>query len=137
MSLIRINRNPSGRQLAVFALAWLVFAAAAGAVLWHHGHLAAAASVWELAAAVPIIGVISRRLLRLIYLGLCYAAYPVGFVVSHVAVALVYYLALTPIGLTMRLLRYDPLKRAFDRSAQTYWVRRGEKKPVENYFRQS
>jgi|CZKI01.1.fsa_nt_gi hypothetical protein len=137
MSLIRINRNPSGRQLLVFGVAWLVLLGLFGWQTWPRGRHWAAEAAWALAALVPLAGLISRRFLRLVYLALSYATFPLGFVVSRVILALVYYLAVTPIGLTMRLFHYDPLSRRFDPKAQSYWIRRDGTKPPESYFQQS
>jgi len=137
MPLIRINKNPGRRQLAVFALAWLAILAVAGAESWRRGRHLAAEAAWALAAAAPLAGLASLGALRRLYLWTCYAAYPVGFAVSHLALAAVYYLAITPIGLTMRLLGYDPLARGFDRRARTYWIARGRARPAGDYFKQS
>jgi hypothetical protein len=136
MSLIRINKNPSSRQLFVFAASWVVFMGALGAVGWFRGRHGHATMFWVLAAALPLAGLASRSLLRIAFLGLSYATYPVGIVVSNAVLALVYYLALTPIGLTMRLFRYDPLARKFDPAAQSYWIPRIPNKPAESYFKQ-
>lgn len=136
MRLIRINKNPDRRQLVVFAVAWLAVLSLTGAVSWHRGRLAAAEIAWVSAAAVPLAGAAIPGLLRRIYVWLSYAAYPVGLAVSHVVLALVYYLALTPIGLTMRLFRHDPLGRRFEPKARTYWTTRGAAKHAEDYFRQ-
>ncbi len=103
MSLIRINVNPSGRQLLVFAAAWLAFLGAIGAENWHHGRPSAAAVCWTLAGLLPLAGAFSRASVRFVFVGMSYATRPIGIVVSYVVLALVYYLALTPIGLTMRL----------------------------------
>jgi Saxitoxin biosynthesis operon protein SxtJ len=137
MPLIRINRNPSGGQLRVFALAWLGILGVAGWISWFHGRNTVAAIAWILAAAVPLAGLADRRALRLVYVGLSLATYPVGFVVSHAVLALVYFLILTPIGLAMRLFGRDPLARRFDPRASSYWIPRGPERPAENYFRQS
>jgi len=137
VSLIRINRKPSGRQLAVFGLAWLGILGAAGWASWIRGRHTAAEIAWTLAAAVPLAGLVDRRFLRLVYVGLSFATYPVGLVVSHVVLALVYYLVLTPIGLAMRLFGRDPLSRRFDPRASSHWIPREPERPVEDYFRQS
>ena len=71
------------------------------------------------------------------YVGLSYATYPVGFVVSHAVLALVYFLALAPIGLTMRLLGHDPLSRKFEPGTKSYWKPRDGKRTAESYFNQS
>ena len=137
MPLIRINRNPSGRQLAVFGLAWLGILGVAGWACWIRGRHGAAGIAWTLAAMVPLAGLADRRALRLVYVGLSLATYPIGFVVSHVVLALVYYLVLTPIGLAMRLLGRDPLNRRFDPKAASYWTARGPERPAEDYFHQN
>lgn len=137
MSLIRIDKNPSGRQLIVFGGAWLGFFGVAGWLCWHRGRHAAAEALWGAAALVPLAGAVSRRAIRSAYVGLSYATYPIGFVVSHVALALVYYLALAPIGLTMRLFGHDPLSRKFDKAAKSYWKRRKGPRPPASYFDQS
>ncbi|HEY5078887.1 MAG TPA: SxtJ family membrane protein [Opitutaceae bacterium] len=137
MPLIRINRNPSRRQLAVFGLAWLVFLGLSGCASWSKGRHAAAEVLWFAAAVVPLAGLFLPRFLRGVYLALSYVTYPVGYVVSYVVLAIVYFLALAPIGLTMRLLRHDPLSRRRDHSAKSYWIARGPAKPAEDYFNQS
>ena len=137
MSLLRINRQPTRRQLLVFGLAWLtVFGALAGR-LGQSGRPAATAAAALLAAAVPLVGLASAEWLRRIYVGLSCAVYPIGFVVSHVILALVYYVVLTPIGWLARLGGYDPLARRFDPAAPTYWRARPAPKPAESYLRQN
>jgi hypothetical protein len=137
MSLIRINVNPSGRQLLVFACTWLAFFGVIGAGNWHHGRHATAWFFWTFAALVPLLGAFSRAALRFVFVGLSYATRPIGLLVSYVVLALVYYLALTPIGLTMRLLGHDPLSRKIEPDAESYWSPRNKTKPVESYFNQS
>ena len=45
-------------------------------------------------------------------------------------------LLFTPIGLAMRLVGRDPLRRRFDRQASTYWIKRPEQDETGRYFRQ-
>jgi hypothetical protein len=137
MSLIRIEKNPSARQLAVFAAACLVFFGLWGSACWFRGRHTAGGILWAVAAGVPLAGAASRKWLRYAYVGMSYATYPAGWIVSHAVLALVYFLALTPIGLTMRLFGHDPLSRKFDPGARSYWKPREKTKPVESYFKQS
>ena len=57
-------------------------------------------------------------------------------VVSYTVLAMVFYLVLTPIGLLMRLVGYDPMSRRFDKDAASYWVPREGSRKVGRYFRQ-
>ena len=72
-----------------------------------------------------------------VYLTLSYATYPIGFVVSHVVLALIYYVGFTFFGLALRLFRHDPLALRRDSNATTYWKVRNQERPPHNYFCQS
>lgn len=45
-----------------------------------------------------------------------------GFVMTKILLTLVFFLAVTPTGLLMRLFRRDPLARGFDPGRETYWL---------------
>lgn len=47
-----------------------------------------------------------------------------GAVVTPVVMALVFFLAVTPTALLLRLFGKDPLNRRFDPSAESYWIAR-------------
>jgi hypothetical protein len=135
--MIRIEHQPSRRQLAVFGLLWLAFFSILGWLAWRRtGSLAAAGAFWAIGAAIPAVGRAWPGGLRIVYLLAAYATFPVGLVVSFVILALVYYFVLTPTGLVLRLSGYDPMQRRFDRSAKTYWTPREQEKTTERYFRQ-
>ena len=136
MALIRINRNPTRTQLTVFGVAWLIFFGVWGGIAAAKGAATVARVLWTLAGVIPLLGWFFPRGLRLVYLALSYATYPIGFVVSHVVLGLIYYLVFTPVGLIMRLFRYDPLTRRFEAQAASYWKTRTNPKPVASHFRQ-
>ena len=138
MSIIRINRDPTRSQLFVFGLVWLLFFGAVGAVVWGRGGpRPLALGIGAAAVIVPLVGMLSPRFLRIVYLGMAYAALPIGFVVSHLLLAVVYYLVLTPTGLLMRAFGHDPMGRRFDPRAASYWVPRKGPPSADRYFRQS
>jgi len=137
MSLIVIDHHPSQRQLRVFGLTWLAFFAIFGCVAWTKYHsVCVAGSLWGVAAALPLIGWFVPELLRIVFVVMGYAAFPIGLVVSFALLASIYYIVLTPIGLIMRLTRYDPMSRKVDRAAKTYWVERPAARDARDYFRQ-
>jgi multisubunit Na+/H+ antiporter MnhG subunit len=138
MSIVRINRHPTRKQLNQFGLIWLGFMTFFGAVAWFKLDMPKTATgLWVAAVVVPVIGWLLPSFMRLVFLGMSYAAWPIGFVVSHVVLALVYYLVMTPIGLAMRVVGYDPMNRRRDVSDESTWVERdsGTRGP-ESYFRQ-
>ena len=137
MALLEINRHPTARELRRFGVLLAAFVALAGGLLyWRFEAPAAARMVWTAGAALVAIYVAVAALRRWIYLGWLYAAFPVGWTLSHVMLAAAYYLVLVPIGLLLRLFRGDPLDRTPNRSAASYWVARRPVRNVRRYFRQ-
>jgi ABC-type uncharacterized transport system permease subunit len=138
MGFVKINRHPTIRQLHQFGLIWLGFLTFFGVIAWFRlESRPTAVALWSLAAAVPIIGWLVPPFMRLVFLGMSYAAWPIGFVVSHVVLAAVYYLVLTPIGLVMRLFGYDPMARRRTAAGATFWMKRTmDDRGPQRYFRQ-
>lgn len=138
MSVVSVNRDPTPRQLNQFGFIWLGFLTFFGAVLWFKVDSNTAAIVlWVGAIVIPVIGWLVPAVMRAVFLGMSYAAWPIGYVVSHVVLAIVYYLVMTPIGLAMRLFGYDPMTRRGQLDGTSAWVERadGGRQP-HSYFRQ-
>jgi hypothetical protein len=138
MSVVQINRDPSRRQLNQFGFIWLGFLALFGVIAQlKFDNPEVARLLWIAAVVVPVVGWILPQFMRLVFLGMSYLAWPIGFVVSHVVLAAVYYLVLTPIGLLTRVFGYDSMLRRFDRDATSYWIERPRKDTAPGrYFRQ-
>ena len=138
MAVIEINRNPTRRQLNQFGFIWLGFLVLFGAIArFKLDAPNLALGLWVAALVVPVVGWLIPSVMRAVFLGMSYAAWPIGFVVSHVILALVYYLVFTPVGLAMRIFGYDPMKRGFDESVSSYWVTRDPAAAeTKRYFRQ-
>ncbi len=60
----------------------------------------------------------------------------VGFVVSNAALAAIYFLVVTPIGLALRLARRDPLRLRPDRARASFWDDAEKPRDATRYFRQ-
>jgi fumarate reductase subunit D len=136
MALLDINWKPNRRELRQFALIWVGFFALIGAyMLWGKEARTAAFVLWGV-SGVGILGVLWPPLLRPVYLVWMALALPIGWTVSHLLLAAVYYLVLTPIGLLMRLFKYDPMQRSFDRAAKSYWTAHDSSADQARYFRQ-
>jgi len=135
MALFQSNLNPSRTELRWFGLLWFpAFSGLAGLSLYRHGAPALATALWVVAALTAAVGLIDPRAIRPVYRLTIRATYPLGWIVSHVIVAVAYFLVITPIGYLMRL-SHDPMRRRFDRSATSYWVDCEPSKP-DRYFRQ-
>ena len=137
MGIVRVNRHPTRRQLDQFGFIWLGFFGLFGAVAWiKAGAPPLAVGLWTAAVVVPVVGWIVPSVMRLVFVGMSYAAWPIGFIVSHVVLAVAYYLVLTPIGVVMRIFGYDPMTRRRSTDGGSRWVERDAERPPESYFRQ-
>jgi hypothetical protein len=138
MALIEINWHPSPRELRQFAGFWLpAFFGVAGSLIgYHSGSWTLPVILWSAALAVGSVGLVRPSFIRPVYTSWMWASLPVGWTVSHLMLAAVFFLVLTPIGLVARMFGYDPMKSTFDRSAKTYWVPHNPGEEAGRYFRQ-
>ncbi len=139
MSLIEINWNPGKRELRQFGLIAVVVLGAAGIILRFEFGVA---GIWALMPAgaglcICLITLVSAKAARIIYLGLTFAALPIGLVISFLLMATFYFLILTPVGLVFRLSGRDVLDRKFKADTPTYWLPRQKTRDPEQYFHQS
>ncbi len=138
MAVLDIQWTPSPRELRQFAVIWFPAACAVvGSVVYlRAGALGAAACVWVFGAAVAVIGGARPRAVRPLYLALVCLTYPIGWAVSHILLALIFFAMFAPLGLFLRFLGRDPLQRRFDPEAESYWTPRPPARDPESYFRQ-
>jgi hypothetical protein len=137
VALLELKKDASARELAWFGVLLAAFAGVVGGLVWWStGHLTVSRFIWGAGAVVAGVYYLVPPVRRPIFMGWMYASYPIGWVVSHVLLATIYFVIFTLIGLIMRAVGYDPLARRFDRTAKSYWVRREPISGVERYFRQ-
>jgi hypothetical protein len=128
--MITINRHPTPSQLRWFSALWFpLFGLAAGGMLYWRAHELIARAVWATVAVGTVLSLVSADIAQLLFVGLSYASYPIGFVVSWVALAAVYFLVLSPIALVMRLAGRDVLRLRYRHNAGSDWI---ERRPNED-----
>jgi hypothetical protein len=135
MPLLTFNLRPPRPHLRTFAVACAVLLTLL-AVVNRHGHPRVSLVLAIVAPLLAAVAVFAPQWMRWPFVAAMVVAYPVGFVVSWVVLAAVYYGVLTPIGFLRRRLAGDPLERTVDPAAKTYWHRRPPPPPTGRYFRQ-
>ena len=146
MKLIEVNWHPSRSDLRKFGYICLVAFGGIGTwVFFRHSLFGfdldaeqsrtLATALWALAAGTLAASLVAPPILQPLYVLLTAISLPIGFVVSHVLMAFLFYVLLTPIGIFFRLTGRDALTRRFDSQAASYWEPRRQADP-EQYFRQ-
>ena len=49
-----------------------------------------------------------------------------GAIVAPIVMGFIFFLVVTPIGLTMRIMGRDILNKKYDKKKETYWIKRGK-----------
>ncbi|MEO1130614.1 MAG: SxtJ family membrane protein [Planctomycetota bacterium] len=141
--MIELRTNPSARELRWFGVLVAVFCTIFGLIIWGKAvwlfgaqTMTAPIVIWSFGALFCLTYYAVPPLRRWMYAGWILAVFPIGWVVSHVVLAAVYYVILTPIGLLLRLFGKDPMHRRIEPDRASYWIDRGEASDSSRYFRQ-
>ncbi len=147
MALIEINWKPDARRLRCFGCIGLAVLSALGA--WAYFRQAifgfdlsagvaagTAYGLWTLSAVTGLLAAVAPAMLRPLYVGMSAVSLPIGFVVSHMVMALIFYGVFTPFALFFRLIGRDSLNRKFDPAAESYWVACKPTTDSLRYYRQ-
>ncbi|MDA1012869.1 MAG: SxtJ family membrane protein [Planctomycetota bacterium] len=137
MKLMEINWQPSRKEMKFFAVLQIAFFAIISSIVWKATE-STTGPIWimGISVSVGVVGFFVHPFMRLVYLGWLLAVFPIGWTISQVVVAGIFFLVITPIGLIMRVFRYDPMQRKFDPNASTYWLPRESNTKSTQYFRQ-
>jgi hypothetical protein len=138
MSLIKLNTNPSRRELRQFAGIWLPASMALLAWIAESKYDSPRVAIGMLCVAgvLAVLGLVWPAVARMVWIVWMMAVFPIGWIVSHLLLAAIYYLCITPIGLMLRICGVDPMHRKFDRTATTYWIPREPNTDKTSYFKQ-
>ncbi len=144
--MVELNLRPDARTLRQFGFialggfgllallawnGWLAFA-----YLDEGTRAPVASGLAALAAVSALFSAVYPKANLPIYVGLTVLAFPIGFVVSYVIMATLFYVVIAPIGFALRLVGQDPMDRRFLPRASSYWVDARAKRSRESYFKQ-
>jgi hypothetical protein len=133
---VELNLNPTPRQLRVFSVAFLVFGIVVGVLVWLRTDAVRPALItWGALSATAILFMVAPPFGKVAYAVTAVVSFPIGWVLSSVIMAAIYYLVVTPIGLMLRLAGRDALgMRA--RGEPSSWTKRTVPREVSRYFKQ-
>ncbi|MEW4568960.1 SxtJ family membrane protein [Tautonia sp. JC769] len=118
-----LSFRPDRRMLRQFAGLWLLVFG--GLAAWHGlvlEHETRGLILAGLALTVGWAGLVRPGSVRPIYVAWSVLAFPIGWTVSRLILAVVYYGVFTPVGLGLRLLGRDPLLLRPPGDRETNWI---------------
>ena len=144
--LVKLDLHPDRKQLRQFGfIALAAFGLLGGVVLWKGGLFgtsfgdsgpAVAYALWGVGVLSAIFSAVWPKANRPLFVALSVLAFPIGWALSHVVLAVMFYGVLTPVALLFRVIGRDPLTRKFEPDKKTYWVDLPEITEKKDYFRQ-
>lgn len=119
-------KKPDKKELRKFAITISSALCVLGSIiLWRRGQ---AGSIYIAVGAVFFFaGLVWPNSLALLYKAWMALALVLGLIMSHIILALVFFVVLTPIGFIMKIVRKNPLERSLDCNAKSYWIKRQKK----------
>lgn len=133
-----IPLNPPKRMLRQFAGLWLVFfAGLACHEAFLRDRLILAIGFAVLSATVGPLGLIWPKAIRWLFVGWMVLAFPIGWTISHLMLACLFYGLFTPIACCFKLIGRDVLCRQPRPGQESYWTPKAAATDVRGYFRQS
>ena len=138
-----VNWNPGPQERRKFALSLIIGFPCIAAVLllvgWLRGkgwNLPLAAIVGGGGLAVGLLLLALPQIARPFYVAWYFVACCIGLVVGNLALAIVFFVLVTGLGLLMRALGRRPVRKTFDKRAATYWQDAEQVDDPNRYYRQ-
>jgi len=133
-----VIKPPPQKMLRQFAgLFLVVFLGLAGWRVWRGQADQWAVALAVLAIGVGVLGLVRPSAVRFIYTGWMIVAFPIGWTISRVALAIVFYAVITPVALLFKAIRRDELRLRRADGRASYWKPKPGPESVREYFRQS
>ena len=129
-----LPRDPPTSTLRWFAAIWLVWFAALAVWVWTNGNTSTAIVLAFTALSVGPLGLVRPAAIRPIFVGALVLTFPIGWVISHLLLGLVFYCVFTPLGLFFWLIGRDALNRGLRPDAGSYWSSKPVPTDVRSYF---
>jgi hypothetical protein len=127
---------PPSRTLRQFAGLWMAFFGGLAGQAWHQGRPESAGLFALVALTVGPLGLWQPQLLRPIFVGALVLTFPIGWLVSRLVLAVLFYTVFTPVGLLFRLAQRDALGLKTGGDAVSYWSVKPQVSEATRYFRQ-
>jgi hypothetical protein len=125
------------RRLRQFSVLWVVFfLSLALRFSWLAQPISPTATTASLAVLIGVAGWFRPKIMRPIYVAWMIAVFPIGWTISRLTLAILFYCVFTPLALIFRFLRRDSLDLKLQPEVNTYWVSKEISDDPRRYLQQ-
>jgi len=131
-----VKWNPDRRELRSFAVAMLIGFFVLGVLsAWRAWGISTGSMVlWSIGATLAVAALVPK-LGRIAYLAVYLPTSIIGYIVSNVMLALMFFLVITPLGFILKLMGKDLLQQRRQKR-KTQWTPVKDTRNEESYYRQ-
>ena len=132
-----MNHNPTRNQLRWFGLGLAFFFTILGVMISRHSDFVLLPKIlWTFGGFLVATYYLAPKTRRPIFDTWTTLTFPIGWLLTHLVLALIFYGLFTPLGLVMRLFGRDTMGRKPTPETTTFWLRRENPAEASRYFRQ-
>jgi hypothetical protein len=132
-----ISFNPRPRVLRQFASACLIFCVALGMNRYlRHGQHQAGLALAAIGIVIGGLGAVKPAAVRWPFVVCTLLAFPIGWLISNLVLALMFYGIITPLALLFRIKGRDLLCRKRPADRPGFWTTKQTSRDMRSYFRQ-
>lgn len=130
--------STTDRMLRQFAGLWVLVLGSLACWAWlARGRLTLALAFAGIGLLVGLLGLLRPQAIRPLFGGLMALTFPIGWVVSHLLLALLFFGLFTPVAILFRLIGRDELARHRCPDRASHWLPKPMPNDIRSYFRQS
>lgn len=134
MATPQSSARPTHKQLRRFGLLVGAVLILIGGWQWYRDiYETGRVVLWAAGGVILASGLFVPAVLWPLYRGWMRVGHTLGLINTRLIIGLIFFLVVTPIGLLMRVLRVDPLRKKFDRKAASYWHEIAPKESVKEH----
>ncbi len=128
--------KPSEKTLREFGFAATIIAGAWFFWLTRQARYLPALLLGVAAIVILIFSLAAPRFLRPLQAALVAITFPIGWFLSWLALAILFYGVFTPFAVVFRLVGRDALRLRFESDRDSYWIAKEHDRDLARYFRQ-
>jgi hypothetical protein len=127
--------RPKTQILRQFSGLWLLFFAAVGWLYWWEHRPLLGGCLLGAALALGLAGLVYPTVMRPIFVGWLVVVFPIGWLVLHLALVVIYFGVMTPLAAWFRWRGRDLLQLRHDPEQTTLWAAKPMPTNIGQYYR--